>query len=103
MVGASVPVSVFVVSHTTALEPSFASIALWGAVLGGLVFSAGTVYRYCCEAFGGARGKAAAYCALSETIMTFAPSELVLLSVAMLAILVAINAIATGRTMGGAR
>lgn len=97
IVGASVPISVFVVSHTTQLEATFGSIVLWAAVLGGLVFSAGTVYAYCCKLFGGRRWKAASYCVLAETIMTFAPSHLLPLSIAMLAILVAVNAIGTAR------
>lgn len=97
IVGASVPISVFVVSHTTTLQTTFGSIILWAAVIGGLVFSAGTVYAYCCKLFGGRRWKAASYCVLAETIMTFAPSYLLPLSIAMLAILVAVNAIGTAR------
>lgn len=100
VIGASVPVAVFTVSHTTELEGTFSSLILWAAVLGGLVFSAGTVYQLCCRLFSGAKGKAAAYCVLSESIMTFAPSSLLPLSLVMLAILVSVNAIQTGRVAG---
>lgn len=100
-VGASVPISVFAVSHLVPFEWSFQPLLLWAAVLGGLVFSAGTVYRYCTRLFRGDSRKAVAYCVLSETIMTFAPDWLWPLSIAMLTILVTINAVETGRVAGG--
>lgn len=103
VIGASVPVAVFAVSHTIDVEGSFSSLILWAAVLGGLVFSAGTVYQLCTRLFSGARGKAAAYCVLSESIMTFAPPTLLPLSLVMLTILVSVNAIQTGRVAGGGR
>lgn len=106
IVGASVPASVFTVSHTTSPEWTFSSAVLWVAVVGGLVFSAQSVYQYGCKLFrdrvtgNTRRMKAAAYCTLAEVIMTFAPSYLLPLSLAMLTILVAVNAIENGRNAG---
>lgn len=106
VVGASVPASVFTVSHTTVPEWTYSSVVLWVAVVGGLVFSAQSVYQYGCRLFRDRasgterRLKAACYCALAETIMTFAPSYLLPLSLCMLAILVAVNAIENGRNAG---
>lgn len=70
---------------------------LVAAVIGALVFSAGTVYEYCLRAFRGKRAKSAAFVVLVEVLMTFVP--LWPLSVAALVILAAINGIQTARTM----
>ena len=109
--GASVPVSVFTISQLIPPETmldTWRNFGLWVAVLGGLVFSAGTVYAYGCTVFRDPttrlpkKWKAASFCLLAETIMTLAPSMFLPLQVAMLAILVLSNAVETGRNAGAA-
>jgi hypothetical protein len=93
LLGALVPSATFVVGHyelTSWTEPK----AL--IVLGGLVFSALTVFRWGRLAFGSAV-KALGFVVLAEGVMTFCSTAW--LSVLALGYLVLINAIATGCTI----
>src|SRR5262245_25520922 len=93
LLGALVPSATFVVGHyelTSWTEPK----AL--IVLGGLVFSALTVFRWGRLAFGSAV-KALGFVVLAEGVMTFCSTAW--LSVVALGYLVLINAIATGCTI----
>src|ERR1041384_3291551 len=93
LLGALVPSATFVVGHhelTSWTEPK----AL--IVLGGLVFSALTVFCWGRLAFGSAV-KALGFVVLAEGVMTFCSTEW--LSVVALGYLVLINAIATGCTI----
>jgi hypothetical protein len=93
LLGALVPSATFVVGHyelTSWTEPK----AL--IVLGGLVFSALTVFRWGRLAFGSAV-KALGFVVLAEGVMTFCSTAW--LSVVALSYLVLINAIATGCTI----
>lgn len=93
LLGALVPSATFVVGHyelTSRTEPK----AL--IVLGGLVFSALTVFRWGRLAFGSAV-KALGFVVLAEGVMTFCSTAW--LSVVALGYLVLINAIATGCTI----
>jgi hypothetical protein len=90
LLGALVPAATFTVGHhelTSWTEPK----AL--IVLGGLVFSALTVFRWGRLAFGSAV-KAFGFVVLAEGVMTFCSTEW--LSMVALGYLVMINAIATG-------
>ena len=93
LLGALVPSATFVVGHyelTSWIEPK----AL--IVLGGLAFSALTVFRWGQLAFGSAV-KALGFVVLAEGVMTFCSTTW--LSVVALGYLVLINAIATGCTI----
>jgi hypothetical protein len=92
LLGGFVPTAVY----TVARYELVASEGFWQVpsvlVLGGLLFSAITVYSWCREAFQ-ACAKAVGFVLLAEGVMTF--GHIPWLSVAALAYLVGINAIST--------
>jgi hypothetical protein len=108
-----VPVAVFEVAHKAlptvlALAETNASFywlfaGLIVIVLGGLAYSAPTVYSVGLEAFNGKRGKAFGFTILIEGVMTLVPISW--LQVSALVLLIAINAVgcATGLARGAAK
>ena len=96
--GGLIPLVVFMVSHHeidfTNFRPSM--IPLCGIVLGGLVYSAKTVFSWGSRAFHSGI-KAVGFVVLTEGVMTL--SSLHWLAVMALVYLMAINAIATGCTL----
>lgn len=85
-IGGFVPVATYTVVHCECAEyPS-----LWWLVLGGLVYSALTVFTWASSAFG-SRIKAAGFCVLLEGILTFGHTRA--LGLSALAMLVFINAV----------
>jgi hypothetical protein len=99
LLGGFVPVATFVVAHyevDTARLGSSHSVLSIVLVLGGLLFSAKTVYGWGKLAFQ-APAKAFGFVILTEGVMTLAQTSW--LSVAALIYLVAINGIATGCTL----
>lgn len=93
LLGGGVPVATYVLSHheiTTA--PLYAQLSVW-LVLGGLLFSALTVYGWGRMCFGSG-AKALGFVVLLEGVLTC--SSTAWLSVGALVYLVAINATATG-------
>lgn len=100
LLGAVVPLSVFMVLHLE-LEGAGGEWAAWYdprwlIVVGGLLYSASTVYRWGRMAFS-SWYKALGFTALIEGVMSL--SDQLWLSVAALAYLCLINAIATGVTL----
>jgi len=94
ILGGFVPVAIYVVSHNEAgaafsLHPTSAN----GLVLGGLLYSAQTVYQWARAAFTQAI-KSVGFCVLLEGVMV--TSQTKALTLAALFLLVAINGIATG-------
>jgi hypothetical protein len=97
LLGGGVPVATYVLSHKEVVE----SVSLYAQlpsylVLGGLVFSALTVYQWGKLAFSSG-WKALGFAVLLEGVLTC--SQTAWLSVGALAYLVAINGIATGCTL----
>lgn len=95
ILGGGVPVATYVLSHREVVvgaTPLYAQLPAW-LVLGGLLFSALTVYQWGRAAFGSA-AKAAGFAVLLEGVLTCSSTGW--LSVGALAYLVAINAAATG-------
>lgn len=85
-IGGFVPVATYTVVHCEcAIYPR-----LWWLVLGGLLYSAITVFTWASAAFG-SRVKAAGFCVLLEGILTFGHTYS--LGLAALAMLVFINAV----------
>jgi hypothetical protein len=100
--GAFVPVGVYCVAHSD-LRADMAPWLRWAFLalaLGGLVYSASTVYSWTERAVR-SRVKAAGFVVLVEGIMLL--SQVQLLAYAALAILIAINAIATGCNLSADR
>lgn len=93
VLGGFVPVATFSVSH---LDKTLNEYVMWALVLGGLIYSALTVFTWAKNAFGHAV-KAFGFVVLIEGVMTL--SGLPELSYAALALLVLINGIATGATL----
>jgi uncharacterized membrane protein len=91
VLGGFVPLASYVLAHL----PS-PSTALWGLVVGGLLFSAKTVWQWGLLAFADP-WKASGFVLLIEGVMVLSPVPW--LAVTALALLVAINAIATGCTL----
>lgn len=87
--GAFVPTAAYLIAHHEAQ----ARPLLWVLVAAALLFSALSVYEWCSRAFGSA-AKAVGFCALVEGSMLATSNEY--LSCAALAVLIAINAAATG-------
>lgn len=88
ILGATVPTSTFVLIHSAygvVLNPW-----LWALVVGGLLYSAPTVFSWALDAFG-SKVKAAGFCVLMEGILTFA--HIAALTYLALAVLVFINAV----------
>jgi hypothetical protein len=94
LLGAIVPLVTFAVAHSE-LDPWCAD-PLWLLVLGGLLFSARTVYVWGCLALG-SPVKAAGFTVLIEGAMVLSSQEW--LSITALVYLCGINAIATGVTL----
>lgn len=95
MLGALVPIATYTVGHAELGEAGWASLP--GAiVVGGLLFSAITVYKWGRRAFGGAV-KAIGFVVLSEGVMSF--SHTPWLSLVVLGFLVGINAVANGANL----
>lgn len=95
LLGALVPIATYTVGHAELGEAGWCSLS--GAiVVGGLGFSAITVYKWGRRAFGGAV-KAVGFVVLSEGVMSFSHSTW--LSLVVLGFLVAINAVANGATL----
>jgi len=94
LLGGGVPVATYTLAHheidTTA--PLYAQLGAW-LVVGGLLFSALTVYQWARLAFGSG-AKALGFAVLLEGVLTFAHTPW--LGVGALVYLVAINATATG-------
>jgi hypothetical protein len=93
LLGGFVPLATFFVAHQlSTLEPLYAQKGLY-LVLGGLAYSARTVWQWGRMAFANAF-KAAGFVVLLEGVMV--TSHIVWLSVAALVYLIAINGVATG-------
>ncbi len=92
LLGALVPIGTYTVGHLELDQAGWVSVP-GVIVVGGLSFSAITVYKWGARAFASG-GKALGFVLLSEGIMSF--SHIPWLSVAVLAVLVAVNAIANG-------
>jgi hypothetical protein len=102
VLGGGVPVATYVLAHREVVgsAPLYAQLPAW-LVLGGLLFSALTVYGWAREAFGSG-AKALGFAALLEGVLTCSATPW--LSAGALAYLVAINAVATGvRLANGSR
>lgn len=95
LLGAIVPLSTFVVLHTE-IDVHDPLDLRWLVVLGGLLYSASTVYRWGRLAFASAP-KAFGFTVLIEGVMTLATDSW--LSIAALSYLIAMNAVATGVTL----
>ena len=94
LLGGGVPVATYVLSHheVTQADPLYAQLPAW-LVLGGLLFSALTVYQWGRMAFGSG-AKALGFAVLLEGVLTCSATPW--LSAGALAYLVIINATATG-------
>jgi hypothetical protein len=99
--GGGVPVATYVLSHheVQISSPLYAQLSCW-LVLGGLLFSALTVYQWGRMAFGSG-AKALGFAFLLEGVLTC--STTAWLSIGALLYLVAINATATGVRLSNAR
>ena len=87
VIGGFVPLATFTVAHYEAkAEPM-----LWALVVGGLIYSASTVYQWARDAFGNGF-KALGFCVLLEGCMVFAHIPALILTA--LAVLIFINACA---------
>ncbi len=97
VLGGIVPIATYLVAHTisTVTLESLATAAPY-LVLGGLLFSAKTVYAWTRSAFQNA-AKALGFCVLLEGVMV--TSEIPYLPLVCLAILVGVNAVATACTL----
>ena len=93
ILGGFVPVATFSVSH---LDKNLNEYVLWTLVIGGLIYSALTVFGWAKMAFVNGL-KAFGFVVLIEGVMTL--SGIAWLSYAALALLVIINGIATGATL----
>ena len=94
LLGAFVPVAIFVVAHHEA--GPLAVTGSWGLVFGGLLYSAQTVFSWARMAFVNV-AKSLGFCVLLEGVMITSTTHW--LSVAALCYLVAINAVATACTL----
>lgn len=95
LLGGFVPVAIYFTAHRATFAWGLASPAP-GLVLGGLVYSAQTVFQWGKLAFHNAL-KATGFCVLIEGVMV--TSQIHWLSIAALIYLVCINGIATGVTI----
>ena len=93
ILGGFVPVATFTVSH---LDKSINEYVMWALVIGGLIYSALTVFGWAKMAFVNGL-KAFGFVILIEGVMTL--SGVAPLAYAALAMLVLINGIATGATL----
>ena len=93
ILGGFVPVATFSISH---LDKTLNEYVLWTLVIGGLIYSALTVFGWAKNAFDNGL-KALGFVVLIEGVMTL--SGLPMLSYAALALLVIINGIATGANL----
>jgi len=94
ILGGFVPVGSFLVIHYEVGEFTWHGAAMLGLAIGGLVFSAKTVWQWAKSAFADDAWKATGFVILLEGLMTLSGNFG--LSVAALVLLTAINAIATG-------
>jgi hypothetical protein len=94
LLGGGVPLASWQLAHREidASQPFYGQIAAW-LVLGGLLFSAVTVYGWSRQAFG-STAKALGYTVLLEGVLITARTSW--LSVAALVVLISVNAVATG-------
>jgi len=101
LLGGGVPVASWQLAHfeVDATQPLWAQLGAW-LVLGGLLFSAVTVFTWSRQAFR-STAKALGYTVLLEGVLTTAKTPW--LSVAALMVLVAINAVATGCNLANKR
>jgi hypothetical protein len=90
ILGGFVPVFAFTLAHLEAATNPY----MWIPIVAGMIYSAVTVFEWARIAFGGRALKAVAFCALVEAVAIFAST--LAIGVAALAILVTINAFATG-------
>jgi len=99
--GAGVPLASYWMAHyeIAATTNPWLLAAKCLLVLGGLLFSAVTVYRWCKLAFG-SPAKAVGFCVLAEGVLILSSTPY--LCMGALAYLVVINAIATGCTLSKA-
>ena len=95
VLGGFVPVATYVLSHSEI--SSYLSDPRSLIVAGGLLYSAKTVYRWGCLAFGGDVWKAVGFVALTEGVMIRSGTPW--LAVAALVILAGINGVATAVTL----
>lgn len=97
LLGGFVPVASYVLAHreTDVTAPLWTQVAPW-FVVGGLAYSAVTVYQWAARAVGNPI-KAAGFVLLVEGVMVASRTEW--LGLVALAYLVAINAVATGCTL----
>lgn len=93
VLGGFVPVATFSISH---LDKTLNEYVMWALVIGGLIYSALTVFGWAKLAFNNGL-KALGFVVLIEGVMTL--SGLPMLSYSALALLVLINGIATGATL----
>lgn len=93
ILGGFVPVATFSISH---LDKTLNEYVMWALVIGGLIYSALTVFGWAKSAFDNAL-KAVGFVVLIEGVMTL--SGLPMLSYAALGLLVVINGIATGANL----
>lgn len=87
--GGFVPVATYIIGHYEVADRPM----MWLAVAGGLAYSAKSVFDFATEAFS-SPVKALGFVILIEVVMTWAETSA--LSLAALALLVAINAISAG-------
>lgn len=90
IIGGFIPAATFICVH---MDTETNPYVLWAIVLGGLLFSAKTVFQWGKSAFNNT-AKAFGFCLLIEGVMTF--THVFPLSCVALALLVCINGIATG-------
>jgi hypothetical protein len=95
LLGGFVPVAIYVVVHREGFDPTSA-VPSTGLVLGGLCYSAQTVFQWARLAFTGVV-KSLGFCVLLEGVMVASKTHW--LGLAALLYLVAINGIATGCTI----
>jgi VIT1/CCC1 family predicted Fe2+/Mn2+ transporter len=101
LLGGFVPLSTYFVVHYEVTEAPLYTQTAVALAIGGLTFSAKTVFHWASLAFQGV-AKALGFVVLAEGVMTF--SHIQWLSVAALVYLIAINGVATGCNLsrGGA-
>jgi len=93
IMGGFVPIATFLISHNE-VALSVHGIGMLLLVIGGLVFSAKTVWQWANMAFASDAWKATGFVILLEGVMTL--SGITGLSIAALVLLTAVNGIATG-------
>lgn len=97
ILGGFVPLSTYVLSHSELAPGAWLTDPRSAIVAGGLLYSAKTVYRWGCLAFGGDVWKALGFVALTEGVMIMSSTPW--LALCGLGVLAAINGVATAVTL----